>query len=246
MSADADLVAAVRRALERVGDPERARQQQAYMKSALPYRGLSAPELRTLLRPLLAEHRLRDPDTWRDTARELWDGATHRDEWYAAIALLRHRHYRRWTDPDLVPLLLHMVRTGAWWDVVDEIASHLVGGVLAVHRPALTPVVRAWSRDEDSMWVRRTAILSQLRHRGATDTVLLADVLDANLEGSAYGSEFFVRKAIGWALREHSRTDAAWVRAYVASHAEHLAPLSRREALRLVAQTGTSSTAPTA
>lgn len=246
MSADLLLVTAVRRALERVGDPVRARRQQAYMKSDLPYRGLSAPELRALLRPILSERRVADPDTWRDTAGELWDGATHREEWYAAIALLRHRHYRRWTDPDLVPLLLHLVRTGAWWDVVDEIASHLVGGILADHRVILTPVVRAWSGDEDSMWVRRTAILSQLRHRRATDTVLLADVLDANLEGSAYGSEVFVRKAVGWALREHSRTDAAWVQEYVAAHAEHLAPLSRREALRLVAQTGTSSTAPTA
>ena len=77
------------------------------------------------------------------------------------------------------------------------------------------------------------------------------DAIDANLEGTTYGSEFFVRKAVGWALREHSRTDADWVRAYVAAHAERLSPLSRREALRLVAdrdgdQTGTSSTAPTA
>ncbi|KRF34276.1 DNA alkylation repair protein [Nocardioides sp. Soil805] len=246
MSADPALVAAVRRALSLVGDPERARQQQAYMKSSLPYRGLSAPELRALLRPLLAEHRLHDPGTWRDTALELWDGASHREEWYAAIALLRHHHYRRWTDPDLVPLLLHLVRTGAWWDVVDEVASHLVGDVLRGHRVAVTPVVRAWGSDRDSMWVRRTAILAQLRHRDATDTTLLADVLDANLEGTTYGSEFFVRKAIGWALREHSRTDADWVRAYVAAHAERLAPLSRREALRLVGQTGTSSTAPTA
>ncbi len=246
MSADPALVDAVRQALERVGDPERARRQQAYMTSALPYRGLTAPELRTLLRPLFVGHRLGDADTWRDTARELWDGATHREEWYAAIALLRHRQYRRWVDPELLPLLLHLVRTGAWWDVVDEIASHLAGGVLAEHRAAVTPVVRRWSRDEDSMWVRRTAILAQLRHRGATDTTLLADVLDANLEGSTYGSQFFVRKAVGWALRQHSRTDPAWVRTYVATHAERLAPLSRREALRLLAQTGTSSTAPTA
>jgi 3-methyladenine DNA glycosylase AlkD len=234
MSADRGLLEVVRSVLAGSGDPERARQQQAYMRSALPYRGLSAPELRTLLRPLLAQHRLDDPGTWRDTAQTLWDEATHREEWYAAIALLRHRHYRAWLDADLLPLLRHLVTTGAWWDVVDEIAGHLVGGVLASQRAAASPVVRRWASDVDSMWLRRTAILAQLRHRADTDTVLLGDVIDVNLCGSTYGSEFFVRKAIGWALREHSRTDAVWVRAYVAERGELLSPLSRREALRLV------------
>jgi 3-methyladenine DNA glycosylase AlkD len=246
MSADAVLVASIRDALAGAGDPERARGQQAYMKSALPYRGLRSPELAALLRPLLAEHRLDDRRVWWETAGELWDGATHREEWYAAIALLRHRHYRAWLDPDLLPLLRHLLVTGAWWDVVDEVAAHLVGGVLAGHREAVTPVVRRWATDEESMWVRRAAILAQLRHRADTDTALLAEAVEANLEGSAYGSEFFVRKAIGWALREHSRTDPAWVLAFVDAHADRLAPLSRREALRLLPQTGTSSTAPTA
>jgi 3-methyladenine DNA glycosylase AlkD len=234
MSADRALLEEVRNFLAGSGDPERARRQQAYMRSALPYRGLGAPELRSLLRPLLAQHRLDDAGTWRDTAQALWDGATHREEWYAAIALLRHRYYRAWLDADLLPLLRHLVTTGAWWDVVDEIAGHLVGGVLAAQRAAATPVVRRWSSDEDSLWLRRTAILVQLRHRADTDTGLLRDVIDANLLGSTYGSEFFVRKAVGWALREHSRTDAAWVRAYVAERGERLSPLSRREALRLV------------
>jgi 3-methyladenine DNA glycosylase AlkD len=234
MSADRALLEEVRNVLAGSGDPERARRQQAYMRSALPYRGLGAPELRSLLRPLLAQHRLDDAGTWRDTAQALWDGATHREEWYAAIALLRHRYYRAWLDADLLPLLRHLVTTGAWWDVVDEIAGHLVGGVLAAQRAAATPVVRRWSSDEDSLWLRRTAILVQLRHRADTDTGLLRDVIDANLLGSTYGSEFFVRKAVGWALREHSRTDAAWVRAYVAERGERLSPLSRREALRLV------------
>jgi 3-methyladenine DNA glycosylase AlkD len=234
MSADRALLEEVRNVLAGSGDPERARRQQAYMSSALPYRGLGAPELRSLLRPLLAQHRLDDAGTWRDTAQALWDGATHREEWYAAIALLRHRYYRAWLDADLLPLLRHLVTTGAWWDVVDEIAGHLVGGVLAAQRAAATSVVRRWSSDEDSLWLRRTAILVQLRHRADTDTGLLRDVIDANLLGSTYGSEFFVRKAVGWALREHSRTDAAWVRAYVAERGERLSPLSRREALRLV------------
>ncbi len=228
---DAALLTAVRGALGEVGDPERAAAQQSYMKSALPYRGLSAPELRALLRPILAEHRISDRATWEATARGLWDGAGHREEWYATLALLRHRHYRAWLDPDLLPLCRHLVHTGAWWDVVDEIASHLVGGVLAGHRGPVTPLMRDWAV-EDHLWIRRTAILSQLRHRGDTDTTLLADVLDENLQDSTYGRQFFIRKAVGWALREYARTDPAFVTAYVARRDERLSGLSRREATK--------------
>ena len=190
-------VGAVRAALADRGAPARAAQQQAYMKSELPFVGLGAPALKALLRPLLAEHRLVDRALWQDAVQELWDDATHREEWYAAIALLRHRHYRRWLDPDLVPLLDHLVRTGAWWDVVDELAGHVVGQVLLDHRAATTPVVQAWSVDPDSLWIRRTAVLAQLRHGPDTDTDLLEQVLVANLDDTAYGREFFVRKALG-------------------------------------------------
>ncbi len=240
-----DLVDAVRRAVASGGDPERAAHQQAYMKSAMPFRGWSAPELRALLRPVLAEHRATDRPEWERAARELWDGATHREERYATLALLRHRYYRAWQDPDSLAIHEHLVRTGAWWDLVDEIAAHLVGGVLATHRAEVTPTMRAWATDDD-LWIRRTAILSQLRHKDATDAALLLEVLDANLEGSRHGSEFFVRKAVGWALRAFASTDPAWVRDYVASRGDRLSGLSRREALKHLAQTGTSSTAPTA
>jgi 3-methyladenine DNA glycosylase AlkD len=124
------------------------------------------------------------------------------------------------------------VRTGAWWDVVDEIASHLVGQVLLDHRAATTPVMDDWAVDADSLWVRRTAMLAQLRHADRTDTDLLARVLTANLDDTAYGREFFVRKALGWALRQHARTDPVWVRTFVRTHADRLSGLSRREALK--------------
>jgi 3-methyladenine DNA glycosylase AlkD len=228
---DAGLVQAVRGALAASGDPQRAAGQQRYMKSALPFRGLTARELRALLRPILADHVLVDRGTWEAAARDLWDHASHREEWYATLALLRHRRYRHWQDPGVLPLHLHLVRTGAWWDVVDETAVHLVGRVLADHRDVVTPQVLAWAED-DHLWVRRTAVLAQLRHRGTTDTRLLAAVLDVNLEGSRFGGQFFVRKAVGWALREYARTDPGWVRAYVEDHADRLSGLSRREALK--------------
>jgi len=225
-------VGAVRAALGEVGDPARAAQQQAYMKSTLPFVGLGAPALRALLKPLLVEHRFIDRGSWEAAVVELWDEAAHREEWYAAIALLRHRTYRAWLDADALPLLEHLVRTGAWWDVVDELAAHPVGQVLLDHRSEVTPVVDAWSVDADSLWIRRTAMLSQLRHRELTDTDLLERVLVANLDDTTYGKEFFVRKALGWALREHARTDPTWVRDFVGTHADRLSGLSRREALK--------------
>lgn len=225
-------VAAVRHLLAGAGDAERAARQQAYMKSSLPFGGLGAAELASGLKPLLAEHRFADRAQWEAAVLELWDDAAHREEWYAALALLRHRAYRSWLDPDLLPLLEELARTGAWWDVVDVLAAHPVGQVLLDHRASATPVIDAWSVDPDSLWVRRTAMLAQLRHGARTDTDLLARVLVANLDDTAYGREFFVRKALGWALRQHARTDPAWVRTFVRTHDERLSGLSRREALK--------------
>jgi 3-methyladenine DNA glycosylase AlkD len=227
----AAFTGALREALAAAGDPDRAVQQQAYMKSAMPYYGLTAPELRALLRPLLVEHRFEDRTTWEATARRLWDEAGHREEGYAALGLLRHPAYAAWLDVDLLPLLEHLVRTGAWWDFVDEIAAHLVGQVLLDHRAVVTPVMTGWAIDGD-LWIRRTSMLCQLRHRDRTDTGLLEHVLVANLDDTEGGKEFFIRKALGWALREFAWSDAAWVLDFVGTHADRLSGLSRREALK--------------
>jgi 3-methyladenine DNA glycosylase AlkD len=157
----------------------------------------------------------------------LWDEATHREERYAATALARHRTARPWQDPAALDLYRHLVVTGAWWDHVDEVASQLVGGVLAGHRDDVTPVMRAWAVDDD-LWVRRTAVLCQLNHRAETDVDLLRDVVEANVDDRS----FWLRKAIGWALREHAKTDPDWVRAEVHRLGDRLSGLSRREALR--------------
>ena len=115
------------------------------MKSAMPYYGITAPRLKQTLRPVLAAYAPSDRATWEATVRELWDAATHREERYAATALARHRAARAWQDPAALDLFRHLVVTGAWWDHVDEIASHLVGGVLAGHRSEVTPVMRTWA-----------------------------------------------------------------------------------------------------
>jgi 3-methyladenine DNA glycosylase AlkD len=227
------LIDAVCRALADHADPTKAARQQAYMKSAMPYWGLTSPLLRKVIRPILDDpaNRLATRAEWESTVRALWDGATHREERYAAIALTGHRHYRAWQDPDALPLYAHLVVTGAWWDYVDEVASNRVGPILLRHRAIVEPIIRAWAASDD-LWLRRTSIISQLTFKGDTDLILLADVIDANAEGTAYGSVFWIRKAIGWALRQHARTDPEWVREYVAAQGDRLSGLSRREALK--------------
>lgn len=225
MTADSELITAIRSELAAAGDPERAAGQQRYMKSEMPFHGITAPQLRELLKPRLRSYAPADRTEWEDTIRSLWDEATHREQRYAATALARHRVARDWRDVESLPLMRHLVITGAWWDHVDEIAAHLVGGVLAAHRTGATPIVRTWAGDDD-LWVRRTAILSQLRHKDQTDLTLLTEAIDAN----ASDPSFWLRKAIGWALREQAKTDPQWVRKFVASR--DLSPLSRREALK--------------
>jgi 3-methyladenine DNA glycosylase AlkD len=222
------LVEAIHRALVAHADPVRAIGQQRYMKSAMPYLGLTAPTLRRALSPVLADaaYRIAQREEWEATVRRLWDEATHREHWYAALALLGHRHYRAWRDPRLLPLLEALVRDGAWWDVVDSIATHEVRDVRLGWPAEVAPVLRRWSGDE-SLWVRRAAILAQVGARGRTDPDLLADVV----ERSIADPDFFARKAIGWALRDYARTEPGWVRGFVATHPQ-LSGLSRREALK--------------
>jgi 3-methyladenine DNA glycosylase AlkD len=202
------------------------------MKSAMPYRGLAAPELKAALKPLLAAYDPVSRASWEATVRTLWDEAAYREERYAALAVARHRRARSWLDPDSVPLFRHLVVTGAWWDLVDEVAGHLVGAALFAHRGRLTPVLYEWATDED-LWIRRTAVICQVGQRAEVDTELLRYAIEANVDDPT----FWLRKAIGWALRDHARTDPDWVRAEVARLGDRLSGLSRREALKHLAPT---------
>ena len=225
------LAEEIRRRLAVAGDPSRAPAMQAYMKSSMPFRGVGSPVLTKLCREVFESHPLDDEEQWRAAVLDLWDAAAYREERYAAIALTGHRAYRRHQRPGTLPLYEHLVVTGAWWDLVDPVATNRVGPILLAHREEVGPVMWRWAEDPD-LWLRRTAILSQLHHKQETDLVLLRHAVESNLEGSLHGKEFFVRKAIGWALRQHARTDPQWVRAVVTELDEQLSGLSRREALK--------------
>lgn len=159
--------------------------------------------------------------------RALWSGARFREERYAAIALTGLRAARPFQRADALGLYEELIVSGAWWDYVDAIAGQRLL-VLLRHDPApMKRAMRAWSRDQD-LWKRRGAILCQLGAKGETDLELLYACIEPSLDSPA----FFLRKAIGWALRQYARTDPAEVARYVAAHEGRLSALSKREALK--------------
>jgi 3-methyladenine DNA glycosylase AlkD len=220
------LAAAIRSALAEAANPERAPGMQAYMKSDMPYRGISSPEMRVITKRVFAEHPLATCDKWRAAVLELWRGARYREERYAAIALLADRAHPACRTPDVLPMYEEMITTGAWWDYVDEIAHH-VGDLLRAHPKEMRPVMRAWSTDQD-LWKRRVSIICQISFKKDTDLKLLY----SNIEPNVAERNFFIRKAIGWALRAYAWTDPKEVARYVAANESRLSGLSRREALK--------------
>jgi Predicted DNA alkylation repair enzyme len=227
--ADHQLIVQVRQSLRVVADPSKAPAMQAYMKSAMPYYGVPAPVTKRVFARVLLDHPLADRGSWLATVRALWHDATHREERYAALALAGHQYYLAYQDPDTLDLYRELVVTGAWWDFVDTLASHRVGPILQTHHDEVRPTIVGWSTDPD-MWLRRTSIICQL---GAKQSIDL-DLLTACIEPNLADREFFIRKAIGWALRQHAWIDAAWVQDYVRRQSDQLSPLSRREALKNV------------
>ncbi len=232
MAADQLLIEEIRHGLAAAGDASRAPGMQAYTKSVLPCRGVAMGPLRRLVRERIDLRPPGDRQCWSETVVALYDEAGYREERYAALVLAGHRSARSWRTPECLPMYRHLVELGAWWDLVDWIAIQLVGPLLrdsSESAAAVPTVVRAWAVDND-LWVRRSAIICQVGAKADVDLQLLSDCLLPNLDRN----EFWLRKACGWALREASRRDPAWVRAFVAEHDDHLSGLTRREALRLL------------
>jgi 3-methyladenine DNA glycosylase AlkD len=221
------LVTALRRELKRRGDPLKSGPMQAYMKSAMPFHGVPAPVQKEIHRSLFPQHILPDFESWYSVCLEIWRSARFREERYAAIGLTGYRAYDSYQTLETLPLYEEMITTGAWWDYVDGIASGRLGLLLSRFPAPMKKTMRAWSRSED-LWKRRSSILCQLRFKGETDRKLLYACIEANLADP----EFFIKKAIGWALREYAWTDPAEVLRYVRERETELSALSRREATK--------------
>ena len=220
------LLLVLRKELAALGDPERARGAQTYMKSAMPFHGVGAVPFRAACRKVFAELELPDAVGFRREVLGVFRGARYREEMYAAVELARWKGAEPWRDLEALPVWEEMVLAGAWWDVVDPIASHLLGELLRKEPLAMKREMRAWARCGE-IWKRRSAILCQLGFKGETDLGLLYGCIEPSFDSK----EFFLRKAIGWALRQYAWTDPEEVRRWVCAHEERLAPRARRAAL---------------
>lgn len=233
------LAVDVRAALRARADAAKAGPMQAYMKSGMPYLGVSAPVLYHACREVFSRYQLATREAWQDAVRALWWGATHREERYAAIVLTGRKEYDAFQRVTSLPLYRELVVSGAWWDLVDPIATSRLHVLLARDRTRMSARMRSWARCDD-LWLRRCAILCQAKMKSETDLRLFYDCIEPSMERP----EFFLRKAIGWALREYAKTDAAEVLRYVRQHRDRLSGLSKREALKAQLRSGALDDVP--
>jgi 3-methyladenine DNA glycosylase AlkD len=207
----------------RAADPERALAMRAYLRNQFAFLGIGTQQRRALSRRVLAGLPRPDEDDLRATALACWALAEREYQYFACDWL---RANARVCTPAFLGTARTLLTDRAWWDTVDVLAVHLVGSIVARH-PAAVSTMDDWAGDPDR-WLVRTAILHQLRYRDRTDEARLLRYCLAQ----AGSTDFFVRKAIGWALREYARTSPDAVRGFVTAHAGELSGLSVREALR--------------
>jgi 3-methyladenine DNA glycosylase AlkD len=212
-------------AFEPARDDDRAGPMVAYLRDQFPFLGIPTPERRRLAKVALADLPPPSIDEVEAFARGCWDRPEREYQYVGAD------HTCRWIavgDPSTIDLLRDLLTTKPWWDTVDALAANGVGSLVRAH-PDLAAVMDRWIGDRD-FWLARTAILHQLRWKADTDT----DRLFGYCLRRAADTEFFLRKAIGWALREYSKTDPAAVERFVADHEGELSGLSKREALKVI------------
>lgn len=219
-----DIVSFTQAELRSRADPVQARPMQAYMKTDMPFYGVTSPLRRQISRELKARFRPQDGAEYRENVLALW-ALPHREEKYLAIGYATD--FKSHIVFEHIDLFRRLVVEGAWWDFVDAIASHLVGRVVLNDRERMRPFLEQWI-DDDDLWLRRTALLCHLGHKGETDWAMLFDFCLRR----AGETEFFIRKAIGWALREYSRVEPDRVRQFLADHRPELSGLSYREAAK--------------
>ena len=204
-------------------DSETAVGMSAYQRNQFPFLGIKTPVRRELTKPFIKAAKQSGvidwgfvETAWKQDARE-----------YQYVALDMLKAQMDLLGPDDLARFQALAMRKSWWDTVDNMA-HEVGHIVVTY-PETKATMLAWSRHDD-FWVRRLAILHQLFLKDQTDTALMTEILTANF-GS---SEFFINKAIGWALRQYSKTNPDWVREFIATHESEMTPLSIREGSKYV------------
>ncbi len=218
-----DRIPELRHDLEEVADPTKVEGMQAYMKDRFVYLGVISPDRKTASSALLKAVRLATEEELFVFAEACFD-EPEREFHYVAVDALR-RGAKTMSAASL-PRVRALVETHSWWDTVDSLASNTVGPMVANH-PALGLEMDNWI-DEPNIWVARVALIHQLKFKDEADP----DRIFGYALKRAADTEFFIRKAIGWSLRQHARVDPDAVLAFVTANDDKLSGLTKREALK--------------
>jgi 3-methyladenine DNA glycosylase AlkD len=207
-------------------NPNEAYNMKKYMRDQFEYLGIKSPLRAGLKAELLKDQELKslDAESLIPLIYELWN-LEFREYQYLAMEVLDRKIKK--APAQMVEHLEFLIVTKPWWDTVDFIASHLVGALFSNHRELIMPTVLKWMKS-NNMWLQRTVLLYQLKYKKNTNEKMLFDAIIKLYESK----EFFIQKAIGWALREYGKSNPRAVAEFV-SHTQ-LAPLSKREALRII------------
>lgn len=196
-----------------------------------PSMGVTKAGLAILSRELKARFRPSDERELLAQLEMLWQ-PPWREPKYAAMEHARAFEKKLLTSAAL-PVLERLIRSGGWWDLVDGVAGWLVSPLYLRHREEVRPTLDRW-RSDDDLWLRRAVLLAHLKHKDRTDT----SALFADIEALAHEKEFFIRKAIGWVLRDYSYAAPDAVKAFLLSRRDRLSGLSFREGARQLARMG--------
>ena len=199
-----------------------AQPMKAYMRNQFDFLGIKSPQQRELLRQFISDYGLPPLQILSNVLLELW-GLPEREYQYTALSILDKMD--KDIPPDFLETIEALITTKSWWDTVDALAARTVGTHFRRFPDVKDQALEEWRRSEN-IWLRRTCLLFQLKYKEKTDFSLLCEIIRENLGDD----EFFINKAIGWALRQFSKVDAASVRNFVAETPLH--PLSAREALK--------------
>lgn len=209
----------IKKLFETYSNPERARQMSGYMKEQYTFYGIAAPDRRNLYKDFLKTEKKQGSIDWK-FINQCYSDAHREFQYLAYDYLLAMKKQVCFED---ISSVKDLVMAKSWWDTVDMLAQ--VVGNIALKDSRVDEEMLAWSREEN-IWVRRVAILYQLRFKQKTNTTQLEQII-LNCVGT---NEFFINKAIGWALREYSKTNPDWVRDFLEKYQEQMANLSIREA----------------
>jgi 3-methyladenine DNA glycosylase AlkD len=216
-------LAEIRVDLEAIAEPERIDVMVAYMKGHFEFLGVTTAKRRPVTKWVLAAARKAEPDSLLRFADRCW-AEPEREFHYLGTEVLRAgaKHLRQ-TD---LPHVRGFITATPWWDTVDGLAVHAVGALVRNHQD-LVHEMDEWIESDD-IWIARTAIIHQLMYKERTDANRLFTYCEMRMDHA----NFFIRKAIGWALRQYARTDGDAVVAFVNQHEDDLSGLSKREALK--------------